>query len=310
MLPQISVILTYYDGQEWLFRAVRSVQEQQGVIWELIIIDDGSKQSPESILKAVNDERIHFRKKKHAGKGAALNDGVKDARAAIVCFLDQDDIMLPGRLKKQFEVFANNHRVDVVYSDYERRFDNGDMIDRFISYQASNQECLHKMAIGQGLISMQTIMLRKQTFFKVGGFSELDNLTGLDDLEFFARLLISGANLTYKPGIVQCWIQHDRNYSQSDQFQEARLNLLEHLSGMSLTNRHIESEMRHFRFHAYYMRGLYFMEDERPDKAAIEFWKAILSRPNYLNTYYLIFKCFLLKKFLKKKHEDTVHRIS
>ena len=100
MIPQVSVILPYYEGQEWVRHAVQSVQAQQEVIWELVIVDDGSKHSPDAIIQTINDERILFIKKDHAGKGAALNRGVKDARADIVCFLDQDDMMLPGILTR------------------------------------------------------------------------------------------------------------------------------------------------------------------------------------------------------------------
>jgi glycosyltransferase involved in cell wall biosynthesis len=294
MIPQVSVILPYYEGREWVLRAVQSVQAQQGIIWELVIVDDGSKQSPDSIIQTINDERIQYIKKDHAGKGVALNRGVKDARADMVCFLDQDDIMLPGRLKMQCRVLADNPESNVVYSDYERGIDNGDLIDQFISYQASNREFLRKMANGQSLISMQSLMIRKKTFFQIGGFSEDSSLTGLDDLEFFVRLFISGANLIYEPGIVQRWIQHKSNYSQSARFQEARLYLLAQLSVLAKTNRLLQNEMNHFRFHTYYMRGLYFLENNIAKKAKMEFLRAIRFKPLYWNSYYLLIKSLML----------------
>jgi glycosyltransferase involved in cell wall biosynthesis len=293
MIPQVSVILPYYEGQEWLLRAVKSVQAQQGVIWELVIVDDGSKQPPDSILQTINDERIHFIKKDHAGKGAALNRGVKDSGADTVCFLDQDDIMLPGRLKMQLRVLADNPEASVVYSDYERGIDNGGLIDQFISYQASSRECLQKMARGHGLISMQTVMIKKKTFFQIGGFSEDSSLTGLDDLEFFVRIFLSGAILRHEPGIVQRWIQHKTNYSQSARFQEARLYLLEHLSVLAKTNRLLLNEMNHFRFHTYYMRGLYFLENNIAKRAKMEFLRAIRFKPLYWNSYYLLIKSLI-----------------
>ena len=82
----------------------------------------------------------------HAGKGVALNTGVTHSEADIVCFLDQDDIMNPGRLKLQYNAFVNHPLVDVVYSDYERVYDDGRLIDHFISRQADSRECLKRMA--------------------------------------------------------------------------------------------------------------------------------------------------------------------
>lgn len=293
MKPQVSVILPYYEGSNWLMRSVASVRAQEGVFWELIVVDDGSKEPAGKILQAVSDPRVRLLTKTHGGKGKALNSGIIAAAAEIVCFIDQDDLMLPRRLRRQFDVFEKHPEIEVVYSDYERVFDDGRSIDRFISRQASNEECLHEMATGHGLVSMQTLMVRKHLVQSIGGFSEDIRLTGLDDAEFLSRLFASGAKMKYEPGVVQKWVQHENNYSRSWRFQEARLILLAHLDALSERHPMIRKEIPYFSNHNFCMRGLFFLENGAPTEALTEFQKMIRSHPVQWAGYHLWIKSFL-----------------
>jgi glycosyltransferase involved in cell wall biosynthesis len=291
--PQVSVILPYYEGEKWLERSVQSVNSQKDISWELIIVDDGSIQSPIPVLKSFENDHIRLIRIEHAGKGAALNKGVAEAKAYLVCFIDQDDIMNPGRLKLQYNAFVNHPHADVVYSDYERVYDDGRLIDRFVSRQSSSRECLKSMARGVGLVSMQTIMMKKQYFQKIGGFSEDIQLTGLDDAEIFVRIFGFGAIMQYKHGIVQKWVLHGQNYSESVEFQQTRLTFLEHLSNHAQINPFIREELPYFQYHAFFMRGLFYLERGFADQAMREYLKAVKVRPLNLNGYYLLFKSLM-----------------
>jgi len=291
--PQVSVILPCYEGERWLRRAIESVTAQAGVFWELVVVDDGSSLSPKEIVQSFRDERIRFYRIPHAGKGAALNRGAAESRAGLLCFLDQDDIMLPGRLCRQVAVFNAEPATEVVYSDYERVTDGGEPIDRFTSRQATGEECLLRMARGSALVSMQTLMLRKNVYEEVGRFSEDPDLSGLDDAEFFTRLFASGVKLRYEPGVVQQWVRHDRNYSAGLPFQDARLAFLKHYTAMAEEVPELKRVLPLFRYNTYYMRGLYYLEHAMPDKACPEFIRAIACGPANGNAYYLLIKACL-----------------
>lgn len=295
MLPQVSVILPYYEGLRWILKSIESIRMQRGVSWELLVVDDGSKEPPDAIVEALADNRIRLIKIEHGGKGAALNKGIEAATADILCFLDQDDVMLPGRLKLQYNAFVKNEQVDVVYSDYERVLEDDTLIDRFISRKASPHECLHSLSIGKGLIAMQTLMIRKETIIRTGGFSEDPQLTGLDDAEFFVRLFALVPKLHYEKGTVQRWVLHGENYSGGETFHESRLILLNRLAELSKEYPVVQREFPNFCFHMYCMRGLYLLENEKFKNAIPEFCKAIIASPFRLNTYYLLMKAFLLQ---------------
>jgi glycosyltransferase involved in cell wall biosynthesis len=292
---QVSVILPYYEGERWIGRSAASVLGQAAVPFELIVVEDGSAIPDGAAGGLLSDVRVRRFRIPHAGKGAALNFGAGQARAGLLCFIDQDDIMLPGRLERQVRAMRSDAAADAVYSDYERVFDDGRLIDRFVSRQASGEECLRAMATDLALVTMQTIMIRGEVFRRVGGFSEDPALTGLDDAEFFARLFVSGVRLRYEPGAVQQWVRHDRNYSQSRPFQDARLALVGHLRDLAGRHPQIEEILGRFTHDVHYMRGLYFLEHDRRREALPEFLQAVRSYPLFPNTYYLLLKSWLLR---------------
>ena len=295
MKPKVSVVLPYYEGERWLLRSAQSVISQKDASWELIIVDDGSNQSPIPVLKSIESDHLRLIRIDHAGKGAALNKGVSEAKADLVCFIDQDDIMNPGRLKLQYNAFVDHPQTDVVYSDYERVYDDGRLISQFVSRQASSRGCLKGMARSLSLVSMQTIMMRTSTFHKIGGFSNDIQLTGLDDAEFFVRLFASEAVLRYVPGVVQKWVLHGQNYSESADFQQTRLIFLKYLSNYAVNNPLIRKELPYFQNHAFFMRGIFFLEKGLADQAMHEFLKAVRVRPLNLNGYYLLLKSWVKK---------------
>lgn len=292
---QVSVILPYFDGERWVGRSAASVLNQSGAAFELVIVDDGSCMPAKPAAPWLSDTRVRCFRIPHAGKGAALNFGAARAQADLLCFIDQDDIMLPGRLERQVRAMRSNRSADAVYSDYERVFDDGRFIDRFVSRQATAGECLRAMATDLALVTMQTIMIRRDAFRRIGGFSEDPALTGLDDAEFFARLFVSGATLHYEPGAVQQWVRHECNYSQSEPFQEARLALIGHLRELARRHPQIATVLGRFSHDVHYMRGLYFLEHDMRQKALPEFLQAVRSYPFFPNTYYLLLKSWLLR---------------
>ena len=289
MKKDISVIIPFYNGNRWLERALDSVLAQNSVTVEVIVVDDGSAEPPLPALVERYRDRVIFKKIAHAGKGAAINAGAALSSCALLCILDQDDPMLPGRLAEQVSALRSAFKPDAVYSDYERRNEDGSLIDIFTSHQALPGEHLRGFASNQGLFSMQTLTLTKALFDKLDGFSTDMRLTGLDDTEFFTRLLVSGARLEYVPGVFGSWTSHAANYSKGAAFNETRLVFLEHLSALAEKNPLVKRELPLFTFNSYSMRGMFALEQNNPRAARRDLWIA-LQNGFSLNTLYLFFK--------------------
>jgi glycosyltransferase involved in cell wall biosynthesis len=111
---KVSVIITNYQDSRWLSRAIESVLSQEGVLYELIIVDDGSTDGSTEIIQAcsLNDSRVKLvLLDKNYGISEARNIGMTKAQGTYITFLDSDDAMVPGSLQLRtliFEDIINN----------------------------------------------------------------------------------------------------------------------------------------------------------------------------------------------------------
>lgn len=103
--PRVSVVMPVRDGQRHLSEAIESVLAQTLSDLELVVVDDGSRDSTPAILEeaAGRDARITVHRQAPGGLTAALNAGCARARAPLIARMDADDVMLGDRLARQVE---------------------------------------------------------------------------------------------------------------------------------------------------------------------------------------------------------------
>ena len=109
--PLISVITPAYNAQKTLAKAVNSVIAQKFKDWQLIIVNDGSKDNTKEIAEqfAKQDSRIKVITQKNGGRSAARNAGLKAATGDYIAFLDADDCFLPNTLQDLFCAVQKNN---------------------------------------------------------------------------------------------------------------------------------------------------------------------------------------------------------
>ena len=100
--PEISVVMTCYQHARFVEAAIGSVLSQQGVKFELIVVDDGSTDGSPEIVAGIDDSRLRLIVRSNGGPGAALNSGISEAKGAVVAILSADDLCLPDRLHSQY----------------------------------------------------------------------------------------------------------------------------------------------------------------------------------------------------------------
>jgi len=96
--PFFSVVIPVYNRAAVLGDALRSVLAQSERDFEIVVVDDGSKDDPGVVAAALNDPRIRVIHQENAGGGAARNTGIREARGRFIAFLDSDDVFLPHHL--------------------------------------------------------------------------------------------------------------------------------------------------------------------------------------------------------------------
>ena len=185
----VSIIIPTYNCARLIGRAIESVLNQTYRDFELVIVDDGSTDNTEEIIKEFQkkDERIKYIcHDKNKGGSAARNTGIKVARGEYIAFQDSDDEWLPGKLKKQMEVFKNiSSKVGVVYTGFWRITDNKKTYipESWVKQKDGN---IYFELLKGNFVGTPTILIKKKCFQKVGIFDE--KLPRLQDWELVIRL--------------------------------------------------------------------------------------------------------------------------
>jgi cellulose synthase/poly-beta-1,6-N-acetylglucosamine synthase-like glycosyltransferase len=105
--PFFSVVIPVYNRADALKVALQSVLAQSDQDFEIVVVDDGSKDDPKSVIDAIGDPRIRYRRQENKGGGAARNTGIDLSRGRFVAFLDSDDRFLPQHLKTMRALLAD-----------------------------------------------------------------------------------------------------------------------------------------------------------------------------------------------------------
>lgn len=96
----VSVIIPFYSHIDWLYEAIESVFAQTYPIYEIILVNDGSKEDMSEFLKKYED-RILYIYQENTGPAGARNNGIRHATGDYIAFEDSDDIWLPTKIEKQ-----------------------------------------------------------------------------------------------------------------------------------------------------------------------------------------------------------------
>jgi glycosyltransferase involved in cell wall biosynthesis len=100
--------MAVYNGEPWLGDALQSILDQSLRDLEFIVVDDGSTDGTPARLAAIEDRRLSVLRQSRGGQTAALNRGLRAARAPLIARIDADDVSLPDRLARQ-AAFMTTH---------------------------------------------------------------------------------------------------------------------------------------------------------------------------------------------------------
>ena len=173
--PTVSVIIPTYNRAHLIERAIKSVLNQTYQDFELIIIDDGSTDNTNEVLKKYieSDNRIQYiRHKINKGGSAARNTGIKNSVGKYIAFLDSDDEWLPEKLMEQLNVFKDeSYEIGAVYSGFQYIDIKGNHKGRQHIPKSEGyiyDDLLTKNCVG----SASTILIKKECLDQVELFDE------------------------------------------------------------------------------------------------------------------------------------------
>lgn len=185
--PLVSIILPTYNRASLLPKSIKSILLQTFADFEIIVVDDGSTDNTEVIVKMFADKRIRYCKRfEHQGAASARNIGIKQASGTYIAFQDSDDIWLPDKLAKQMEVLQKADRdVGVVFTGYWRITNNK---KQYMPVHAATSDKAAK-TVSELLflfVATPTVLIKKECLEQSGMFDE--RLLRLQEWELWIRL--------------------------------------------------------------------------------------------------------------------------
>ena len=179
----ISVVIPSYNRREFLKRSIDSAINQTKKPLEIIVVDDGSTDGTETMIKSDYDF-VKFIKQKNKGVSAARNIGIKVSIGEWICFLDSDDEWKKDKLEKQINAMKSNPGYKFFHSN-ETWIKNGLRINQKKKHKKYGGDIFDK-CLDMCRISPSSVMVDKTVFDEVGNFNE--NLVVCEDYELWLRI--------------------------------------------------------------------------------------------------------------------------
>ena len=197
MPPTISVLLPVYNAERYVAEAVESILAQTFRDFELLIVDDGSKDRSLEILRrlAEGDARIRLSSRPNAGLVATLNEMLAQARGEFIARMDADDVALPRRFERELEYLRAHDECLVVGTAAEWIDPEGELLKVHVPPRDHVQIDAAHVTSAEGVVCHPSALIRATAFERVGGYDP--KLDGAEDLDLWLRIAEVGrlANL-------------------------------------------------------------------------------------------------------------------
>jgi Glycosyl transferase family 2 len=234
--PRLSVMITYYRGEDVIADAVRSVLEQTVQPYEIVICDDGSPDDLDAGLGDLKD-RVKIVRKENGGTGSALNAAAGAASGDYVVQLDVDDVFMSRRLEAISAVLAARPDVDIVSSDAAVEMEGVRVttIGEVDPYPSTDQR--------QAMLTGCTFLwpaVRRSLVLEAGGWDE--SFKAIEDWDCWLRLVLAGAVVAYVREPLYSWRLTAGSRSSSSQV--LRVEDVVHLTEKALASSPLDAAER------------------------------------------------------------------
>lgn len=191
---KVSIITCFYNEEKYLKKAIDSVLAQTYSNFELILVNDGSTDRSDEIVKSYQDNRIvyiSYEGNKH--QSYARNRGIEAATGDYIGFFDGDDIMVPDKIEKQVKYLGENKDVILVSGSYAYMDSKGNVSDEIIVPQYKSDEEIKAQMLFRNCIAFAgAALMRKEIIDRYQlRFDETIRITA-EDYYFFISVLSHG----------------------------------------------------------------------------------------------------------------------
>ncbi len=184
-VPVVTVLMSVYNGENYLWEAIESILIQTYTNFEFIIIDDGSTDSSFEIIQSIKDPRIRpIKNRNNIGLAASLNTGLKLAKGKFVARMDADDISEAERLYEQVNILNSNTDIGLI-GTHTYLIDRKDRVFNTWKPPTKHGDIIKTMRKGNSFCH-GSVMLKKEATNTVGVYRE--KFRYAQDYDFWLRI--------------------------------------------------------------------------------------------------------------------------
>ncbi|MGE5295242.1 MAG: glycosyltransferase [Solirubrobacterales bacterium] len=279
MAATLSVIIASYNHQDYIAQTLRSIEEQTFQDFEIILVDDGSRdETVEAARKAGSRAKIFTQE--NQGVVVARNRGVSLAQGRYICFVDSDDVILPTRFEKQVAVLDGDPDVGLVYADAWIIDSQGDRVGRFGEvYPVIEGNLAEMLALRYCFTPMVTVMVRADVLRRTGPFRKPGPIS--DYMKWIEVACLCGTH--YDPEPLGCWRRHPQSTSKKankvKSYAKTRAALKRVLRAHPDLEGRIGARMIRRYSRSYFLTAFWLAADGQVRRARKYYWKAVKLYP-------------------------------
>lgn len=198
-----SIVIPTYNRASFILQTVNAFIAQTYTNFEVIIVDDGSKDNTESVLQRVTDKRIRYYKKENGERGAARNYGLDIAKGDYVNFFDSDDLAYPNHLEAAHQAIVQLDHPEVFHMGYDIKEPGGKLMSQHNHFNGD----VESYAIKTKQVSINALFVKREVAAATR-FSENRLLSASEDALFLCQLCARHP-LKYDNTITSTIVEHD-----------------------------------------------------------------------------------------------------
>ncbi len=195
-MPKVSIIIPTYNAEKFIDSTIQSVIDQTYKDWELIIVDDCSKDNTRMILEEwqKKDTRIQliFLDKNSGGPAHPKNVGILKATGKYIAYLDHDDEWMPEKLEKQVAVLENDPEIGLISCETTLMSPDGKLLEKRSIEKVPDHGVFPEILSHDFIFSNSSMMLPKIVIDKLGNRDENPKIGLAEDREFELRVAAAG----------------------------------------------------------------------------------------------------------------------
>ena len=191
--PTVSILTPAYDVARFVGAAVDSVLAQHFADWEMIVVDDGSRDGTAAVVAERRDPRIRLIVQENAGVSAARSRAMAEARGEAILFLDADDWLAPDALTRLLAALARSPEAVGAYGGYAVMAEDARPDDAPLRRKAGpfpSGDLLETLLVENLFANGGHLLLRREAVRQAGPF--LPQLRYGEDWEYWIRLSLQG----------------------------------------------------------------------------------------------------------------------